>query len=268
MACSWDKVAVGSTGLKSNPIALAAGYGISTADVERAFDRGINCFYWGSMRTAPFGQAIANLAPRHRSEMIVIVQSYNRIGGLMRWSVDRALQKLKTDYADFLLLGWWNDLPPRRILDAALRLRDDGKVRHLLISGHQRTSFPKFAADPAIDAIMVRYNAGHPGAESDVYPFLKERKVGSFVYTATRWGTLLDPKNTPSGDATPRGSDCYRFALTNPSVDVVMAGPKNGAELDETLTALDRGPMTDDELAWMKRVGAIARKKRSWMGGN
>jgi predicted aldo/keto reductase-like oxidoreductase len=86
-----------------------------------------------------------------------------------------------------------------------------------------------------------------------------ERRVGVVAYTATRWGQILDPKRTPKGEATPRASDCYRFALTNDHVDVCTIGPKNGEELDEALTARDRGPMSADELAWMKRVGAAVR---------
>jgi aryl-alcohol dehydrogenase-like predicted oxidoreductase len=43
--------------------------------------------------------------------------------------------------------------------------------------------------------------------------------------------------------------------LSRPEVDVVISGPANGEELDEALAALDRGPMSDDELAWMRRVG-------------
>jgi predicted aldo/keto reductase-like oxidoreductase len=54
----------------------------------------------------------------------------------------------------------------------------------------------------------------------------------------------------------PRASYCYRFALSHPLVNLVLAGPKNGAELDEALAALDRGPTDADELAWMRRVGA------------
>ncbi len=45
-------------------------------------------------------------------------------------------------------------------------------------------------------------------------------------YTATRWGALIDPKHTPSGEPTPRAADCYRFALAHEAVDVVLAGPK------------------------------------------
>ncbi len=267
MACTWDKVELGSTGLKSSAIGLASSFGLGASEVERAFERGINYLYFGSIRKPDFGRGIANLAPRHRQDMIVVVQSYTRIASLMGWSLDRALRQLRIDYADFLLLGWWNDLPPARILDAARKLQGQGKARHIMISGHQRTSFPKFARDPSIDAIMVRYNAGHPGAETEVYPHLGSRPIASIAYTATRWGTLLDPASAPPGEPVPRAADCYRFVLTNPAVNVVMAGPKDRSQMDEALSALDRGPMSADELAWMKRVGVNARKKRGWLAG-
>ena len=252
-----EKTTLGRTGLRTSRLGLAPG--VETRDVERAFEQGVNYLYWGSLRKPAFGQGIANLAPKHRGEMIVVVQSYTRAGWMMEGSLDRALKKLRIEYADFLLLGWWQSEPPARILDAALELKAKGKARHLLISCHNRPLFQSLAANPAYGAVMVRYNAAHPGAEREVFPVLGDPKPGVVSYTATRWGALLDPKHTPAGEPVPRGSDCYRFALTNPSVDVCLTGANNAAQLDEALAALDRGPMTADELAWMKRVGASVR---------
>jgi predicted aldo/keto reductase-like oxidoreductase len=130
-----------------------------------------------------------------------------------------------------------------------------------MISCHHRPSFPKMIATPGLEAIMVRYNAAHPGAEQDVFaqPAFAEGNPGVLAFTATRWGSLLDPKLVPDGEPVPRASDCYRFALSNPNVHATLAGPKNGAELDEAMAALDRGPLTEDELAWMRRVGKAVR---------
>src|SRR5678816_75154 len=84
-------------------------------------------------------------------------------------------------------------------------------------------------------------------------------RPGIVAFTATRWGSLVDPRAVPEGEPRPRGSDCYRFALSHPDVDMTLCGPKNRAELSEALLALDRGPMSDDELAWMRRVGKSVR---------
>ena len=46
-----------------------------------------------------------------------------------------------------------------------------------------------------------------------------------------------------------------RFVLSNPNVDVCITGPKNMEQMTEALATLDRGPMSEEELAWMRKVG-------------
>jgi aryl-alcohol dehydrogenase-like predicted oxidoreductase len=259
MPASWDRVVLGRSGVRVTPLGLGSSFGVDARDVERAVERGVNWLYWGSVQRPGFGAAIRHCARRRREDVVLALQSYTRVGATMRLSVEQALLRLRLDFADFLILGWWNHAPPARILDAARALVDAGRVRHLMVSGHERGLFPVLAADPTFEAIMVRYNAAHPGAETEVFPKLPAPRPGVVAYTATRWGGLVDPRLVPPGEPRPRGSDCYRFALAHPSVDLVLAGPKDAAELDEALAALDRGPMDADEIAWMKRVGAAVR---------
>lgn len=274
MTFGWEKTVLGRTGLRVGRIGVSTSAGLTARDVEEALDRGINYFYWGSLRKREFGEAVRQVARRRRDEMVIVVQSYTRAAFFMRPSVDRALSALGMDSCDLLLLGMWNETPPRRILDAAVALRESGRAKHIMISCHQRTTFPRYIDDPTYGAIMVRYNAAHPGAETEVFPHLAPREQGPSArpgvvsYTATRWGALLDPRLIPEGEPAPRGSDCYRFALSNPDVDVTLCGPKDRAQLDEALAALDRGPMTPDELAWMKRVGKAVRAASPQASGN
>jgi aryl-alcohol dehydrogenase-like predicted oxidoreductase len=256
----WDKSSFGATGLRVSRIGLGSSYGLPAREVERAFERGVNFFFWGLIRRPGFGEGVTNVARRRREDAVVAVQSYTRAAVLMRPSLEIALRRLKLDYVDLLTLGWWNAPPPRRILDAALALKDSGKVRHLAISCHNRPAFAEMVKDPAYGVIMVRYNASHPGAEEEVFSGLGAERPGVLAFTATRWGTLLRPALTPPGEKTPGGSDCYRFALTHPAVDACLAGVKDGAELDEAMRALDRGAMSAEELAWMKRVGAAVKR--------
>jgi aryl-alcohol dehydrogenase-like predicted oxidoreductase len=43
--------------------------------------------------------------------------------------------------------------------------------------------------------------------------------------------------------------------LAHPAVDVVLAGPNDTAQMAQALRALDLGPLTAEECAWMRRVG-------------
>lgn len=260
MPCNFDHVALPRTVRKASALGLGSSFGIGGTDLQHAFERGINYFYYGSYRRPAFARGVRELAKTERERMVLVVQSYSRVASLVGPSLGSALRALGTDHTDFLLLGWWNDAPPERIMDAARRERDRGRCRHIMVSCHNRLAFERYAKDPDITAIMVRYNAAHPGAEQEVFPKLGASPPTVVTYTATRWGDLLNPALTPAGCPTPRASDCYRFALTHPSVQVCIAGPKDRRELDEALCALERGPMSDDELAWMKRVGAEVKK--------
>ena len=255
----FPRVTLGRSGLQVSPVGLGSGYGIGARGVERAFERGINFMYWGSARGSDFGRGLAAVARKRREDLVVVVQSYSRMRLAMKPSVHSALRQLKIDYADILLLGWWNKMPPNRILDGALTLREAGKVRHIMISGHHRPAFQSFIDEPLVDAVMVRYSAAHRGAEREVFPHAAARsdRPGVVAYTATRWGKLVDPQFTPPGEKTPTVADCYRFAFGHEDVDMCLCGPRNDAELSAALSALSaaRTPMSDEERAWMARVG-------------
>jgi len=261
-----EKRVLGRTGLKVGRLGIAAGYGAPTGSILEAFERGCNYFYWGSFRRANMADAIKDISKRgKRDELVVVIQVYNRVAGMMASSVERGLKKANLDHADVLLLGWYNSMPAPRILEAARRIKERGLVKYLAMSGHHRPAFPVVAQSGIFDIFHIRYNAAHRGAETEVFPKLpKENRPGVVTYTATRWGKLLDPKNMPRGEKMPSGSDCYRFVLSNPGVDVCMAGPKDTDQMREALKALDLGPLTEEELSWMRRVGDHVHRK-GWL---
>jgi predicted aldo/keto reductase-like oxidoreductase len=179
----------------------------------------------------------------------------------MTRSIEKGLRELGLDYTDVLLLGWWNLPPPERLLDAAAGLVHQGKARYIMISCHNRPNFPVLARDPRVSLLMIRYNAAHPGAERDVFPYLANERPGIVAYTTTSWGQLLNPVLVPAGERAPTAGDCYRFVLSSPHIDACYTGAKTGVELDGAMRALDLGPMSVEELAWMRRVGASVRQR-------
>jgi len=262
MMIDWSHAVLGRTGRQVFRLGISASYGVPASGVELAFERGVNYIYFGTFRRGAFAQALRNLKPK-REKMFLVVQSYSRVASLIGPSLERALRKIGYDHADALLLGMWNHAASPRILDACRRLRDSGRVKHIAMSTHHRPLIPELAQALSardIDLFHVRYNAVHTGAEREVFsnpawntpPALSP---GLVAFTATSWKQLLNPRKLPHSDRTPIASDCYRFVMSNPAVDVCMTGPGTDEHVREALQALDRGPMTDDELAWMRRVG-------------
>ena len=260
-----ERATLGRTGLKVSRLGLASGYGISSKAVERAYGEfGVNYFYWGSRRTAAMADALRRLSRFDREGLVIALQTYDHLGLFMSLSVERGLKALGIGYADVLILGWFNRRPAGRVLDAALDLQRRGLVRFLALSGHNRKLFGELAGDPSspFDVFMLRYSAAHRGAEAEIFPRLpaaREDSPGITVYTATRWGRLLDPRKVPPGNRPLTAAECYRFVLSHPRVDLSMTGPRTEEEMEEGLRALEQGPLTAEELERARRIGDHVR---------
>ena len=125
---------LGRTGLTTSRIALSGGYKVPTRGVERAYHEfGINHFYWEG-RKPGMGEALRTLLSAERERIILAIQSYDHI-------------------------GFW-------LLDTARRLKEEGKIRFLGLTGHNRGFHGAIARDidSPFDVQMVRYNAAHRGA--------------------------------------------------------------------------------------------------------
>ncbi len=261
---------LGSTGLRVGRLGIAASYGAPTRAIEEAFEKGCNYFYLGSGRhRAEMKQAIKNICNKgQRDKLVVAIQTYARTGLLTETLFKRALRNMGLDQADVLILGWHNRRPSQKLMERALVLKEKGLVRFLCMSGHNRPLFPKLAESGNFDLFHIRYNAAHRGAETEVFPALSGKdQPGVVTYTATRWGHLLSPKKMPPGEPVPKPSDCYRFVMSNPAVDVCLCGPKNMDQMQAALTALDLGPLSPEEMDRITRIGDhIHRTARGFFG--
>ena len=251
------RVTFGQTGLSVGTLGVSGGYGIDDKSLLRAFERGVNYWYHGSLPRKGMTAAIKQIvASGKRDELVVVLQCYVSWPWYLERTLRKELRLLGIDHCDVLLLGWYNKSPPEKILERADSLRGKGMFRHLAVSSHNRPAFVEFAKDARYGALHIRYNAAHTGAERDVFPhFPAESRPGTVAYTATRWGSLLKAKNAPKGESPMRGRDAYRFVLSNPDFNVCMTGPSDAAELDESLAALAEGPLSPEENERIRRLG-------------
>jgi aryl-alcohol dehydrogenase-like predicted oxidoreductase len=251
------RITLGRTGLSVCPLAVSGGYKVDEKSLLRAFERGVNYWYHGSLVRPGMTNAIKQVvAAGKRDELVIVLQCYMAWPWYLERTLHKELRLLGLDHCDVLLLGWYNKVPAQKFMDRVEKLREKGLFRHLAISSHNRPRFVDFANDPRYGILHIRYNAAHTGAERDVFPNLPTaNRPGVVAYTATRWGSLLSPKNAPKGEAPMRGRDAYRFVLSNPDFNVCMTGPKDAAEMDEALAALDEGPLSPEENERIRRFG-------------
>lgn len=252
----FERATLGRTGLSVSRLGLAASYGTDEAMVEEAVERGVNYLWWGALRTKKMARGIRAVAREGREDLVIVMHAVSRKPATISKLVEHALGQLGLDYLDALLLGNQNRAPTPEFMEQIAKLKEQGKLRFLALSTHQRPLIPELERDREIDIYHVRYNAAHRGAEAEVFDHLPaEGGPGMVTFTSNRWGSLIDPARMPPGEPPPSAADCYRFVLSHPRVHVACCGPANLEELRQNLECLEQGPMSADELERMRRIG-------------
>jgi predicted aldo/keto reductase-like oxidoreductase len=59
----------------------------------------------------------------------------------------------------------------------------------------------------------------------------------------------------PPGEKPLTASECYRFVLSHPAVDLCMTGARNLEMMRENLETLNEGPLTTEEMERIRRIG-------------
>ena len=92
--------------------------------------------------------AIRNIKAKGRRDRLVLsIFSYAHQSFLTEHFLSKGLKAAHADYADALILGYFNHRPSQRVIDGALRLKEKGLVRFIGISSHRRLLFPELRGD-------------------------------------------------------------------------------------------------------------------------
>jgi predicted aldo/keto reductase-like oxidoreductase len=251
-------------------LATRGGGGLTADDVHHAVGCGVNFLNWCGASDG-LSRAVAELGPRRR-DVIVCVQFEARSARDAAAELASILGELRTDYVDVLTFyyveepaEWAEICAPGGALEYCEAAQREGRVRLLGLTSHQRRLAAEAARSGRLDMLMIRYNAAHRGAESEVFPVTTSLGLPVVVYTCLRWGAVLrGTPDDPPGFAPPPAPRWYRFALHNPAVTVALMAPESRAELDEDLTVLEAtGPLPEEEY---ERLAAHGRRVRQHGG--
>ncbi|MHB8836622.1 MAG: aldo-keto reductase family protein [Candidatus Methylomirabilia bacterium] len=240
-------------------LGLSGSFGLDEAGCREALER-VQYVFW-TPRMKGLTPALREALARERDRFVVATGPLlGFFPGSLRAAVERARRTLGVDVIDVFQLFWLGKMSAftRGVQAEMAALRAEGKVRWLCASTHDRPRAGRLAAASILDALMIRYNAAHPGAEQEIFPHLAARRPALVCYTATAWRKLLAAPKGWTGRV-PAAGDCYRFCLSSPHVDIALTGPRTSAQLRENLAALERGPLSAEEDAWMRAVGRAVR---------
>jgi predicted aldo/keto reductase-like oxidoreductase len=251
-------------------LATRGNTGLTTDDVGHAVECGINFLNWCGAADG-LSDFIAALG-RRRSEVALCVQFEARTATDARDEFEHILTELHTDYIDVLTFyyveeraEWEQIIGPGGALELCAVAQREGRVRMLGVTSHQRRLAAEMADSGLLDMLMIRYNAAHRGAETEIFPVTTARGLPVVVYTCLRWGALLRPTpEDPPGFVVPSAPAWYRFALQHPAVSVALMSPENRAELEEDLQVLR--PMEPLSVEEYERLAAHGQRVRRHAG--
>lgn len=244
---------LGRTGLVISPLAISGAHEPRVGALFRAMRAGCNLFFW-EPRYRSLGVFLREARARG-ARPHVVAGTYHASERAIRADVERALRRLGRDQLDVFLLFWARS--PARLEGegprALARLRDEGLVRAVGFSTHDRELAERALGRDPWDVVMVRHSAAHPGAERSLFARAAETGVGVLGFSATSYGRLL------GGGVS--AADCYRYTLAQPGVSAVVSAPSWTREVVENLDVLRSPTLEDSDAARLRARGAVVREE-------
>jgi uncharacterized protein len=235
-----------------------------TAAIHRALDLGINYFdtapgYGDGTGEALFGRALAG---RHDGVVLATKTGARDAMGI-RQSVEASLRRLQTDVIDVLQFhgGWYPPEDVARIMAEGLAtyqaLRDEGKIRYLGFTAEGPSGgVSQLIATGAFDVLQVRYNILYQHTcdhvnDAGVMREAEQRGMGIVTMRSLTSGIfqkLMCQAFPETMGPVDLDRFCLNYVLSNPLVDVAIAGMRRAAEV-EANAALSEDAETRLDLA-------------------
>ena len=232
--------------------------------VNTAIDRGIR--YFDTAWIYSDGQAetrMGKVAKDRRSEMWIATKTWSTNRDEARRQLETSLSRLQTDYVDeWRLHNLYNydrlDAFTGKdgALEAAIRAREEGLVRHIAISGHTDPqilveALNRFPFDSALIAVSALDHFILSFAE-EFLPIANDRGVATIGMKVLGLGSL-----------TREVERSLRYAFNLP-ISTVIVGMESMDQLEQNLAIAESfTPMTDEErLIFFKDIISLVRPEK------
>jgi aryl-alcohol dehydrogenase-like predicted oxidoreductase len=170
--------------------------------VPQAIGKGINCFDTAEAYGMGVSEeALARVLGSRRSDVCLVTKfgvgydempnrrDSSRVRVLA--SIDKSLQRLKTDHVDVYLVHWPDPLTP---LDETMRALDDivtqGKARYIGVSNFRLGQIEECMRLRRIDVVQYAWNMFDRRMEVEIFPYCAAQQIGVMAYGSLAYGML------------------------------------------------------------------------------
>ena len=269
-----DRYSLGRSGLRVSPICL--GITQSPDTVLAAYEAGANFFFITADLHWPMYEATRQGLRKllqgnnsRRDELVVAVVSYLEEPLFQALQFHEVIDEIPgLERVDLLLAGAIsNDLSFYSRVQSLTNARLGAHLGAAAIGGsfHQRSYALLAANTNLLDIMYTRYNALHPGAGRDLFPYLNpQRAVLNYNFKSTM-PKISRERFTDMGFTGehwfPEAGDHYRFVLTRPQVDGLLCSPASPEEFKSLVNSLDKGPLRADEENYLILLSTLSWPK-------
>lgn len=245
-----------------------ANYEESTPLLREAYENGVNYFdsafsYCNETSEVAVGKAFHDIRDK---VMLTTKLPMDRVKSKddYRKYLEISLERMNTDYVDFyhfwgINKGSFDDIILKYdLLDAAMRCKEEGLVKHISFSFHDAPENMKYIIDKGeiLETVLCQYNLLDRSNEDSI-AYAHEKGLGVVAMGPVGGGRLAAPSELYTKLTGKESMATYelalRFVLGNPNIDITLSGMENLDMLRKNLVvANDPVPMNEDE--W-KKIG-------------
>lgn len=211
----------------------------------------------------------------------------------LRASVDESLRLLGRDCVDVLMIHepdrpqqypWWSSYDPLDGPVIALmdELKKAGKIRFTGLAGTTVTEMTSLVRSNQFDVVLTafNYNVLFREAMTELIPAAVERDMGVVLGSVMGQGFLArradrEIAKKPMWLASERQQQllayyklldeaglspvemCLRFAISDPDISTIPIGCKTLEQLEQSVLAVSKGPLTEDILGRLNTIAAM-----------
>ncbi|MBB6729859.1 aldo/keto reductase [Cohnella zeiphila] len=283
-----EKRLYGNTGMEVSVLGFGGaeiGSGATVQDVDKllggALDAGLNVIdtaeCYGSSE-----ELIGKTVSRRRGDYYLFTKCGHTSGldgtdwdpAMLEASIDRSLKRLQTDYVDVIHLHTCSEELLRKgdVIDVLRRAKEKGKTRFIGYSGDSKAALYAIQCG-AFDSLETSVSIADQEAIELTLPEAQKRGIGVVVkrpianaawkteerpasdYVAPYWERLRKlGYDFLRADLQEAVGTALRFTLSIPGVSAAIVGTRNPSRWPENARLLERGPLTQEQYAEIRRI--------------